>query len=110
MNTNVLKFLKGTGQVALQVAPEVASVYSPLMGSLLKSILKAQVTVGVGNGDKKKALVMDALPTIIEFTEAMLGRDLVNDEEFIKAIDKLVDDLVAVLNSINALPKAAPEK
>jgi hypothetical protein len=107
---NILNILKGAGAVAIQVAPEVVSVYNPLMGSLLNSILKAQATVGVGNGDKKKSMVMDSLPIIIPFIEHAIGRDLVDDDKFIAAADKLVDDLVALLNSINALPKAAPAK
>lgn len=105
---NWIPFLKKAGAVGLAIAPEVLSTFNPLAGAVLTQVLKAEVSIpGKGKGPEKKALVLESLPMIIPFMEAMTGRDLVDDAKFTEAVGSLVDAIVAVLKSVNNLQEGA---
>jgi hypothetical protein len=107
---NILKFLRFTGNAAVQIAPVVVSVISPALGpiaaAVANQVITAEAVLGAGKGPEKKSRVLEALPIMIPLVEGLIGRDVVKDEAFTAAIGQLIDAVVAVMNSLNAEPPA----
>lgn len=101
-----MPLLKRIGQIAGVSAPVIVGAFNPLMGAVLTQVLQAEVALGKGAGAEKKKFVLSALPIVVPFIEAMTGKDIVDDEKFTKSVSDLIDAMVAVLNSIQMLPKA----
>jgi hypothetical protein len=91
---------------AAPVATAALSVYNPLLGALLNQVLLADATLpGPKRGVEKKQFVLSSVagmaPLILTLVEQSIGKDVVNDEEFIAAISDLIDSVVRLVNSIN---------
>jgi hypothetical protein len=94
------------------VAANVIGVYNPLVGAILNQIVFAERALpGEKRGEEKKALVLNSitafLPLLLPMFERAAGRDLVDDAAFADALGDLVDALVRMLKSVNALQTPA---
>ncbi len=58
-----------------------------------------QVIFGAGTGKLKKAAIMDFLKNVIGFGEMALGRDIVNEDEFLAGLDQAAE---GVLRAVKA--------
>lgn len=110
---NLLKVLKITGNTALQLGPGIVGVIYPALGpiaaAVANQVVAAEAKIGTGKGQEKKSLVMDSLPMMIPLVESLIGRDIVKDEEFTAGVEKLIDAVVTIMNSLNsATPAPAP--
>lgn len=99
---------------AAPVAIAVTSAFNPMLGAVLNQVLVAERALpGPKRGPEKKKLVTDTLfgfaPLLVPMLEQAAGRDLVDDEEFTKALGELIDVIVRLVNSIKAMPVSEPK-
>lgn len=105
--------LQKIGLIAGQAAPQIISLVSPSLGSIvstvLNSILVAEAKLGPGHGDQKKidalSSVQVAIPVILELVKATTGKELADEALLSSGVEKLNDALVDVLNAFRIMPK-----
>jgi hypothetical protein len=64
-----------------------------------------QAAFGPGTGTTKKAAVMDFLKNAIGVGELALGRDLVDEAEFVAGLDQAVEGLLRALKATDLWQK-----
>ena len=62
--------------------------------------------LGSGTGETKKAAIMDFLKNAIGVSELVLGRDLVDEAEFVAGLDQAAEGLLRALKATNLWHKA----
>lgn len=60
-----------------------------------------QVVFGPGTGEVKKAAVMDFLKNAIGVSELALGRDIVDEGEFVAGLDQAAEGFLRPLKATN---------
>ncbi len=65
-----------------------------------------QAVFGPGTGKVKKAAIMDFLKNAIGVGEAALGRDLVDEAEFVAGLDQAAEGVLRALKATNLWRKA----
>jgi hypothetical protein len=65
-----------------------------------------QAVLGAGTGETKKAAIMDFLKNAIGVSELVLGRDLVDETEFVAGLDQAAEGLLRALKATNLWHKA----
>jgi len=60
-----------------------------------------QAVFGSGTGEVKKAAIMDFLKNAIGVGELALGRDLVDEAEFVAGLDQAAEGVLRALKSTN---------
>src|SRR3982750_3758425 len=97
-----VSILQKIGMIAGQAAPQIISLVSPPLGSIvstiLSSILVSEAKLGPGRGEQKKqdamSAVQVAIPLILDLVKASTGKELCDDKLLTTGIDKLNDGLV----------------
>lgn len=108
----LFRWFKTGAKVAAMAAPDVLSIVSPPLGTLAQNIsalvIQAEADHGAGNGGKKKEQVLEGvklvLPWVLPMIERSTNKDI-DDDLFIESVDKMIDGIVGLMNSMNALPK-----
>jgi hypothetical protein len=108
-----VSILQKIGMIAGQAAPQIISLVSPPLGSIvstiLSSILVSEAKLGPGHGDQKKqdamSAVQVAVPLILDLIKSSTGKELCDDKMLTTGLDKLNDGLVDILNAFRLLPK-----
>ncbi len=65
-----------------------------------------QAVFGAGTGETKKAAIMDFLKNAIGFGELILGRDIVDETEFVAGLDQAAEGVLRALKATNTWQKA----
>jgi hypothetical protein len=65
-----------------------------------------QAVFGPGTGENKKAAIMDFLKNAIGVGELALGRDLVDEAEFVAGLDQAAEGVLRALKATNIWKKA----
>ena len=65
-----------------------------------------QVVFGSGTGEVKKAAIMDFLKNAIGVSELALGRDIVDEAEFVAGLDQAAEGVLRALKATNLWPKS----
>jgi hypothetical protein len=65
-----------------------------------------QAVLGSGTGETKKAAIMDFLKNAIGVGELVLGRDLVDEAEFVAGLDQAAEGVLRALKATNLWQKA----
>ncbi len=65
-----------------------------------------QAVFGPGTGETKKAAIMDFLKNAIGLGELVLGRDLVDETEFVAGLDQAAEGVLRALKATNLWQKA----
>jgi hypothetical protein len=65
-----------------------------------------QAVFGSGTGEVKKAAIMDFLRNAIGVSELALGRDLVDETEFVAGLDQAAEGVLRSLKATNVWQKA----
>jgi hypothetical protein len=65
-----------------------------------------QAVFGPGTGETKKAAIMDFLKNAIGVGELVLGRDLVDEAEFVAGLDQAAEGVLRALKATNLWQKA----
>jgi hypothetical protein len=65
-----------------------------------------QAVFGPGTGEVKKAAIMDFLKNAIGVGELTLGRDLVDEAEFVAGLDQAAEGVLRALKATNLWQKA----
>ena len=80
------------------------------IGSALKDavvhMFGLQAVFGPGTGETKKAAIMDFLKNAIGVGELVLGRDLVDEAEFVAGLDQAAEGVLRSLKSTNLWHKS----
>jgi hypothetical protein len=113
-----VSILQKIGMIAGQAAPQIISVVSPPLGSIvstiLNSILITEAKIGPGRGDQKKqdalSAVQVAVPLILQLVRSSTGKELADEKRLMEGIDKLNDGLVDVLNAFSLLPRTTESR
>jgi len=64
-----------------------------------------QAVFGPGTGESKKAAIMDFLKTAIGVGELALGRDLVDEGEFVAGLDQAAEGVLRALKATDVWQK-----
>jgi len=64
-----------------------------------------QALFGPGTGGIKKAAIMDFLKTAIGMSEGALGRDIVDETEFVSGLDQAAEGVLRALKATNKWQK-----
>ena len=65
-----------------------------------------QAVFGPGTGESKKAAILDFLKNAIGVGELVLGRDLVDEAEFVAGLDQAAEGVLRALKATNLWQKA----
>jgi hypothetical protein len=65
-----------------------------------------QAVFGPGTGETKKAAIMDFLKNAIGLGEAVLGKDIVDETEFVAGLDQAAEGVLRALKATNLWQKA----
>ena len=65
-----------------------------------------QAVLGPGTGETKKAAIMDFLKNAIGVGELALGRDLVDEAEFVAGLDQAAEGVLRALKATNLWQKS----
>ena len=65
-----------------------------------------QAIFGPGTGETKKAAIMDFLKNAIGVGELVLGRDIVDESEFVAGLDQAAEGVLRTLKSTHVWQKA----
>jgi hypothetical protein len=65
-----------------------------------------QAVFGPGTGETKKAAIMDFLKNAIGIGELALGRDIVDEAEFVAGLDQAAEGVLRSLKATNLWQKA----
>ena len=65
-----------------------------------------QAVFGPGTGETKKAAIMDFLKNAIGLGELALGRDIVDEAEFVAGLDQAAEGVLRALKATNLWKKA----
>ena len=65
-----------------------------------------QAVFGPGTGETKKAAIMDFLKNAIGVGELALGRDLVDEAEFVAGLDQAAEGVLRALKATNLWQKS----
>ena len=65
-----------------------------------------QAVFGSGTGEVKKAAIMDFLKNAIGVGELALGRDILDEEEFIAGLDQAAEGVLRALKATDLWQKA----
>ena len=87
------------------------------MGNLLKRIGGAlrdavvqmfglQVVLGPGTGETKKAAIMEFLENAIGIGELVIGRDILDESEFVSGLDQAAEGVLRALKATNLWHKS----
>jgi hypothetical protein len=80
------------------------------IGGALKDVVVQmfglQALFGSGTGEVKKAAVMDFLQNAIGVGELALGRDLVDEAEFVAGLDQAAEGVLRALKATNIWQKS----
>ncbi len=80
------------------------------IGSALKDaavhMFGLQAVFGPGTGEVKKAAIMDSLKNVIGVGELALGRDLVDEAEFVAGLDQAAEGVLRALKATNLWQKS----
>ncbi len=68
-------------------------------------IFGLQVVFGPGTGEVKKAAIMDFLKNAIGIGELALGRDIVDEAEFVAGLDQAAEGVLRALKATNLWQK-----
>jgi hypothetical protein len=65
-----------------------------------------QAVFGPGTGETKKAAIMDFLKNSIGFGELAIGKDLVDEAEFVAGLDQAAEGVLRAVKATNLWQKA----
>ncbi len=65
-----------------------------------------EAVFGSGTGETKKAAIMDFLKNAIGVGELTLGRDIVDEDEFVAGLDQAAEGVLRALKATNLWQKA----
>jgi hypothetical protein len=106
--TKILTLLRKLLPIGGAVASGFFPAFAPLINVLINHILLAQNQFGTGKGDEKRQSVLQnalaSAPVYIASFEAALGKELVDENKFASGLGKVIDGIVEILNSFEALP------
>ncbi len=69
-------------------------------------IFGLQVVFGPGTGEVKKAAIMDFLKNVIGVGELALGKDIVDEAEFVAGLDQAAEGVLRALKATNLWQKS----
>ncbi len=64
-----------------------------------------QAVFGPGTGEAKKAAIMDFLKNVLGIGELALGRDIVDEAEFVAGLDQAAEGVLRALKATNLWQK-----
>ena len=109
----IVSFLKRVlmvaGTAVLPAMAQVSPSLTGLLGIIVQSVLTAEATTGPKNGEEKMNSVLTTMelvaPISIQMMERATGKDLADDELYVRGVKKLIEGIVDILNAFRVLPK-----